>query len=94
MPKFLKFKVDLDTFIADLSAKLEENNKQIDALLSIENKTYFNFVTPLEMMDEYLNHFFTPLSHLNSVSNTEETKRFIHKHFQSSQSTQPNSHKT
>jgi len=74
MPKFLKFKVDLDTFIADLSAKLEENNKQIDALLSIENKTYFNFVTPLEMMDEYLNHFFTPLSHLNSVSNTEETQ--------------------
>ena len=27
------------------------------------------------MMEEYLEHFFTPLSHLNSVSNTDETQK-------------------
>jgi len=74
MSKFLKFHCDLDNFITDLTKKLEKNNKQVEILLKQENKSYANFVKPLEMMDEYLEHFFTPLSHLNAVNNSEKTQ--------------------
>ena len=74
MSQFLEFKVDLDTFIQELKDKLSTNNKQIDEFLNIDVKTYVNFVKPMQMMDEYLEHFFTPLSHLNSVNNSEKTQ--------------------
>ena len=75
MPQFLEFKIDLNTFIQELSDRLEQNNKKVEELLKIEKKTYANFVKPLEMMDEYLNQFFTPLSHINSVKNSSETQK-------------------
>jgi len=74
MSKFLEFKIELDNFIQELNTRLDANNKKVEELLSIEEKTYANFVKPLEMMDEYLDHFFTPLSHLNSVNNSEKTQ--------------------
>lgn len=74
MSKFLEFSVDLDNFIKNLTKKTEQNNKKIDELLQIEDKTFSNFVKPLEMMDEYLSQFFTPLSHLNSVNNSDKTQ--------------------
>lgn len=74
MSKFLKFNVDLDGFIDELNKRVEENNKKIDELLEIKEKTYSNFVKPLGMIDEYLEQFFTPLSHINSVNNTEKTQ--------------------
>lgn len=74
MSKFLEFKVDLDTFIKDLNNRLEINNKKIAQLLKQEDKTYANFVKPLQMIDEYLEQFFTPLSHLNSVNNSDKTQ--------------------
>ena len=74
MSKFLKFRVDLDGFIEELKSKIEQNNAKVDTLLEIENKTFANFVKQLEMMDEHLNQFFTPLSHLNSVNNSDKTQ--------------------
>jgi oligopeptidase A len=74
MSKFLEFKVDLDTFIKDLNDRLEINNKKIAQLLKQEDKTYANFVKPLQMIDELLEQFFTPLSHLNSVNNSDKTQ--------------------
>lgn len=74
MSKFLEFKVDLDNFVSDLTKRLEENSKKVEELLKTPNKTYANFVKPLQMMDEYLDHFFTPLSHINAVNNSEKTQ--------------------
>ena len=74
MNKFLKFEVDLDNFIKKLEKKIEKNNKKITELLNIKDKTFANFVKPLELMDEDLEEFFTPLSHLNSVNNDEENQ--------------------
>ena len=74
MPQFLKFECHLDTFVNDLQQKLHANEEKITQLLSIKEKTYANFVKPLEMMEEYVEHFFTPLSHLNAVNNSEKTK--------------------
>ena len=74
MSKFLKFKCDLDTFIEDLNAILEKNSKNVLQLLKQETKNYANFVKPMQMMEEKLELFFTPLSHLNSVNNSEKTQ--------------------
>ena len=74
MTKFLKFDCNLENFIEELKKNLHENNKKIENLLSQKEKTYANFVKPLEMMDEYLEQFFTPLSHLNAVNNSEKTQ--------------------
>jgi len=74
MSKFLEFRVDLDSFIQELNKRVENNNKKIKELLKSENKSFSNFVKLLQMMDEYLDQFFTPLSHLNSVNNTDKTQ--------------------
>ncbi|MFT7859353.1 MAG: M3 family metallopeptidase [Sulfurimonas sp.] len=74
MSKFLSFTCNLDTFIDDLQVRLKSNNEKITTLLEQEEKTYKNFVKPLQMMEEELEHFFTPLSHLNSVNNSEKTQ--------------------
>ena len=74
MSKFLQFQCDLDTFIEQLITKIENNNKKTEELLKQKSKTYANFVKPLEMMEEELEEFFTPLSHLNAVNNSDKTQ--------------------
>ena len=71
---FLDFDVNLDTFIDDLSSIIDQNNNKINELLNIEEKTFTNFVKPFEMMDEKLDQFFTPLSHINSIKNSKTTQ--------------------
>ncbi len=71
---FLDFDVNLDTAIDELTALLQKGKEEIDKLLCIEEKSYANFVKPFEMIDERLGWFFTPISHLNSVNNSEETQ--------------------
>ncbi|MFK5938074.1 MAG: M3 family metallopeptidase [Sulfurimonas sp.] len=74
MSKFLPFKCDLDNFIKELETRLEKNNTKVELLLNQKSKTYKNFVKPLQMMEENLDQFFTPLSHLNSVNNSDKTQ--------------------
>ncbi|MCF6340197.1 MAG: M3 family metallopeptidase [Sulfurimonas sp.] len=74
MSKFLKFNINLDNFIDNLNKKIKNNNKKITMLLKIKDKKYINFVKPIQMMEEHLEHFFTPLSHINSVNNSEKTQ--------------------
>jgi len=68
---FLTFDIDLETFQESLTAQLNENRKKIQTLLAQTEKSYANFIKPFEMMDERLDQFFTPLSHVNSVKNSE-----------------------
>ena len=75
MNKFLKFKCDLETFIEELKSRLQTNTKDIEQLLQQTPKTYANFVKPMQMMEEQVELFFTPLSHLNSVNNSEKTQK-------------------
>ena len=75
MPKqFLEFNIDLDNFIDNLKTKLTNNDNKIAQLLDIKQKTFANFVKPLELMDEDLDLFFTPLSHINAVNNSEKSQ--------------------
>ena len=75
MSQFLDFTIDLESFIKELQQNTETNKKKIQELLTQERKTYQNFVKPLAMLDEYLEQFFTPLSHLNSVNNSDLTQK-------------------
>ncbi len=75
MSKFIKFQCNLETFIDDLNKILNQNNEKINTLLKLQNKTYKSFVKPMQFMDEDLELFFTPLAHLNSVNNSEETQK-------------------
>ena len=75
MSNFLEFKCDLDNFIEDLNKIIESNENKTRTLLELRTKTYANFVKPMQMMEETLGLFFTPLSHLNSVNNTDETQK-------------------
>ncbi len=75
MSQFREFSCNLETFIDELKAKITENEKRIEKLLELEQKSFENFVKPIEEMEEELELFFTPLSHLNSVNNSEETQK-------------------
>ena len=74
MPKFIKFQSDLDSFISKLNKILDANSSKIDSLLKLENKSYKSFVKPLQIMEESLDSFFTPLSHINAVNNSDKTQ--------------------
>jgi oligopeptidase A len=54
---------------------LDENRKKIDELLTIENKTYKNFVLPFQEIGECINEFLTPIFHIDSVKNSEITTK-------------------
>ncbi len=71
---FLEFTINLNTFQNDLKERLLRNKETIKKLKTIENKTYKNFIKPLSMLDEHLNQFFTPLSHVNNVNNSQKTQ--------------------
>jgi len=75
MSKFIKFKVNLESFIDDLNNIISKDKTKIQELLKQDTKTYKNFVKPMQMMDENLDQFFTPLSHINAVNNSEQTQK-------------------
>ncbi|MDA3946120.1 MAG: M3 family metallopeptidase [Helicobacteraceae bacterium] len=72
---FIPFKTNLENFISELTEKLDHNRKTLIQLLDIKEKSYQNFVKPFEMIDERLDQFFTPLSHLNAVNNSDMTQK-------------------
>lgn len=79
MSKFLKFQCNLDTFLEDLKDVIESNEKRVEQLLKLEQRTYANFAKPLQMQEEKIGHLFTPLSHLNAVNNSEKTQEIYTK---------------
>ena len=71
---FLPFQINLETFNDELLSHLKTNRETLIQLLDIKQKSYENFVKPFEIMDERLDQFFTPLSHLNSINNSEASQ--------------------
>ncbi len=74
MGAFRDFECNLERFIDDLEKLLKSNRAKIEKLLEINQKSYENFVRPLEELEYELELFFTPLSHLNSVENSKQTQ--------------------
>ncbi len=72
---FLHFECHLDTVVDQLKVMTSQNEDTIRSLLDIEHKTYQNFIKPFEMLEEHLSQFFTPLSHINAVKNSEISQK-------------------
>lgn len=75
MQPFTDFKLDLETFIEELTLLIENNRRTIEHLLAIPDKTYANCVRPFDFMEEDMELLFTPLSHINAVKNSPETQK-------------------
>lgn len=58
----------------ELKTLLDNNKDEIKNLLSLDNKTYENFVLPIQLLNEQLDVFITPTFHLDSVNNSELTQ--------------------
>ncbi len=66
---------DYNRFVDDLRELLNRNEKKIDALIRSGTTGYNDFVRPYMETFERLDLLFTPLSHLNSVENSEATQK-------------------
>ena len=73
---FTEFKInDLETFPQTLETLLDRQRATIDEITHSSATNYEEILKPLQDMDEELGLFFTPLSHLNSVMNSEQTQK-------------------
>ena len=73
---FQEFKIDnLETFPNELERLLASQLATINELSSNDDYSYVGVIKPMQDLDEELGNFFTPLSHLNSVENSEATQK-------------------
>lgn len=73
---FQEFKINnLEQFPKDLDTLLNQQRNIINTITSNDESSYERVLKPLQDLDEELGIFFTPLSHLNAVMNSEETKK-------------------
>ncbi len=59
---------------SELETILSHNREAIDGLLQQSNYTWDNFIQPLEALDITLSNFWSRISHLHSVVNSEELR--------------------
>ncbi len=64
----------LDNAKENLEKLLKANVEKINQLLKIEQKTYANFMRPFMELSDEVSLFFTPISHLNSVADSEQSR--------------------
>ena len=73
---FQNFHLDnLESFPKTLDTLLNQQRTVIDTLTKSDEISYEKILKPLQDLDEELGLFFTPLSHLNSVMNSDETQK-------------------
>jgi oligopeptidase A len=70
---------DFADYTEHLTQIISHQRQQINDLTKQSDLTWDNFMQPLEAMDNELDNFFTPLSHLNSVCNSEITRETYNK---------------
>lgn len=64
-----------DNFIKQLKTLINKYNNTIEKLVAGNSSEYDNIIKPMQELDEKLSLFFTPLSHLNSVMNSDITQK-------------------
>jgi len=73
---FQEFKINnLEQFPQELEKLLDQQRSVINNITVSNDTSYEKVLKPLQDLDEELGLFFTPLSHLNSVMNSEETQK-------------------
>jgi len=73
---FQDFKLDnLAEFPKELETLLNRQRETIESITQSDVTSYEKILKPLQDLDEELGLFFTPLSHLNSVMNSDKTQK-------------------
>jgi oligopeptidase A len=73
---FQEFRIDhLERFPQDLETLLDKQRTIIDTITQSQESSYQAVLKILQDLDEELGLFFTPLSHINAVMNSEETQK-------------------
>ena len=73
---FQEFKIkNLEQFPKELETLLSNQLATIESITQSDDERYETVLKPLQDLDEELGSFFTPLSHLNSVENSEATQK-------------------
>jgi len=73
---FQNFHIEnLENFPQRLESLLQRQKQRIEELAENDSVDYEAVIKPMEEMDEERSLFFTPLSHLNSVMNSEATQK-------------------
>ena len=73
---FQEFKIDnIEEFPKRLDELLNSQREIIDNITKSSDTSYESVLKPLQDLDEELDLFFTPLSHLNSVLNSKESQK-------------------
>jgi len=73
---FQEFKINnLEQFPQELEKLLDHQRAIINSITISNDISYEKVLKPLQDLDEALGLFFTPLSHLNSVMNSEKTQK-------------------
>ncbi len=71
-----KFQIkDFENSAIKLEELINKNKNILDDILAIKDKSYNNFMLPYQLMNEELEIFTTPIFHLDSVQNSEITKK-------------------
>jgi oligopeptidase A len=70
---FINFDVDLDNAYVDLAFIIKKSKQEIKELLQIKDKTYKNFVKKFQDISQRVDLFFTPISHVDSVINSDKS---------------------
>ena len=77
---FKEFKLEnLENFPEELENLLKKQLETIDNIANGSANSYKDVLKPLQDLENQLEIFFTPLSHLNSVNNSDETKEAYEK---------------
>ena len=77
---FQEFKInDIKQFPKELENLLNKQRSIINDITNSSDISYESVLKPLQDLDEELSLFFTPLSHLNSVMNSEDTQEAYEK---------------
>lgn len=73
LPEFTT--LDLSTVESDFDQLMVNSKEKIDAIASIENPNWDNLVYEIDLVKDEIQRFFSPLSHLNAVLNSEEIRK-------------------
>src|SRR3989339_1730968 len=67
--------INISTILPTLNEILSANRAEIKKLLKQKKFTWDNFMTPMEKMETRLHHFWSVISHLNNVQNSEDLRK-------------------
>ena len=69
--QLLSFQIKPESIEPTLSQKIQDYRQAVDSLLEQPQFNWQNLMAPLAELDVHFHHFWSPISHINNVNNTD-----------------------